>query len=134
MKGGIGSRRKNKHVWSLLILLLSVASIRRKLLKTTFVEEHIASIQIRTVAIFNWDLEKSINSKQIRYSDITTNSHRLFFNAFVYSWYFIIFFTFYDLNSYFWKNLFLLIGFLIMKTTFLYFPGMFENPAPAKYY
>jgi len=25
-------------------------------------------------------------------------------------------------------------GFLIMKTTFSYFPGMFENPAPAKYY
>ena len=24
--------------------------------------------------------------------------------------------------------------FFIMKTTFTYFPGMFENPAPAKYY
>ena len=31
---------------------------------------------------------------------------------------------------YFWKHLFLFRGFLIMKTTFSYFPGMFENPEP----
>ena len=42
-------------------------------------------------------------------------NHRFFFDAFVYSWYFIIFF-------------------LIMKTKFSYFPGMLENPTPAKYY
>jgi len=35
-------------------------------------------------------------------------------------------------QSYFWKHLFLFRGFLLMKTTFSYFPGMFENPAPAK--
>jgi len=34
-------------------------------------------------------------------------------------------------ESYLWKHLFLFRGFLIMKTTFSYFPGMFENPAPA---
>ena len=38
MKGGIGLRRK-KGFQSLLILLLSAASIRRKLLKTTYSEE-----------------------------------------------------------------------------------------------
>ena len=46
-------------------------------------------------------------------------------------WYFIIFCIFHDL-SYFWKHLFLFRGFLIMKTTFSYFPGIFKNPAPAK--
>ena len=30
-------------------------------------------------------------------------------------------------------NFVLFRGFWIMKTTFSYFPGMFENPAPAKY-
>ena len=39
-------------------------------------------------------------------------------------------FSFYE--SYFWKHLFLFRGFLIKKTTFSYFPGMFENPAPTK--
>ena len=55
MKGGIG--------WSLLILLLSVASIRRKLLKTTQTEE------IQKVATFNLD-RKIINlipNKSFRY-------------------------------------------------------------------
>ena len=36
---GFGLTAKNKRFWSLLILLLSVASIRRKLLKTTHTEE-----------------------------------------------------------------------------------------------
>ena len=32
------------------------------------------------------------------------------------------------------KDVFLFRGFWIMKTTFSYFPGMVENPAPVKYY
>ena len=36
--------------------------------------------------------------------------------------------SFYDL-----KTFFLFRGFLVMKTTFTYFPGMFQNPAPAKF-
>ena len=40
MKGGIGLRRKTSAFDPFLILLLSVASIRRKLLKTTHTEEH----------------------------------------------------------------------------------------------
>ena len=39
MKGGTGYGGKNKRFWSLLILLLPVASIRKKLLKTTHDEE-----------------------------------------------------------------------------------------------
>ena len=34
-------------------------------------------------------------------------------------------------ESYFWKHLFLFRVFLIMKTTFQFFSGIFENPAPA---
>ena len=47
-------------------------------------------------------------------------------------YYFIILFLWSD--SYFLKHLFLFRGFLIMKTKFSYCPGMFEIPAPAKYY
>ena len=39
MKGGKGFRRKNKRFWSLLILLLSVAYVRKKIIKTTYTEE-----------------------------------------------------------------------------------------------
>ena len=54
-----------KRFWSLLILLLSVASIRRKLLKTTHTKEH-TSIQIQKVATFNSDhKKKQFNFKQI---------------------------------------------------------------------
>ena len=82
---GVKAYSENKRFWSLLILLLSVASIRRKWLKMT----HTA--QPCTV-YFLWS------------------------------------------KSYFWKHSFLFRGFLILKTTFSYFPGMFENPAPGKYY
>ena len=52
--------------------------------------------------------------------------------AFVYSWYLIIFLYFLWSDCYFLKYSFLKFGrFLIMKTIFSYFPGMFENPAPA---
>ena len=55
MKDGIGLRRKIFNGdCMLLILLLSVASIRRKLLETTNTE-NVASIQIQKVAIFDSD-------------------------------------------------------------------------------
>ena len=44
---------KNKRFWSLLILLLSVVSIRRKSLKTTYMLNNVASTQIEKVAIHN---------------------------------------------------------------------------------
>ena len=81
---------KNYRFWSLLIFLLSVASIRRKVLKTTSTEENIAYIQIQKVAIY--DLYRKIinliSNKSFRY--YTTYSHRLSFATFVYSWFFII--------------------------------------------
>ena len=39
MKGGYRLTAKNKRFWSLLILLLSVASLMRKLLKMAYTEE-----------------------------------------------------------------------------------------------
>ena len=50
---------------------------------------------------------------------------------FVYSWYFVIFFLFFLIWEFLLKFFFLFRRFLIMKTTFSYFPRMFENPAPA---
>ena len=44
---------KNRHFWSLLILLLSVASLRRKLVKTTHSKE-----QIQKVSRFSSDRKK----------------------------------------------------------------------------
>ena len=71
--------------------------------------KNVAFIQIQKDATFNSDRKKNqFNSIQI--SDITNNSHRLFFDAFLFR------------------------GVLIMKTTFSYFSGMFENPVSAKYY
>ena len=49
---------KNIRWWSLLILLLSVAPIGRKLLKTTH-PKNVASIQIQKVAIFDSDPKKT---------------------------------------------------------------------------
>ena len=80
-----------KRFWSLLILLLSVASIRRKLLKTSHTEQlsghtngEKCNIQLRP---------SKINLIQKNHSDITTYSHRLSFATFVYSLYFIMFCT-----------------------------------------
>ena len=58
MKRGIGLRRKIFNGdYMLLILLLSVASIRKKLLKTTntLIPKNVASIQTQKVAIFDSD-------------------------------------------------------------------------------
>ena len=101
---------KNKCFWSLLILFLSVASIRRKLLKKRLIPKTVGFIQIQKVATFNSDRKKKSKKFQTNHSDITNNSHRLFFDAFLFR------------------------GVLIMKTTFSYFSGMFENPVSAKYY
>ena len=59
---------KNERFWSLLILLLSVASIRRKLLKSTYTEERMA-LQIQKVATFNSDRKKNqiIQKKSFKY-------------------------------------------------------------------
>ena len=59
---------KNNRFWSLLILLLSVASIRRKLLKSTYTEERMA-LQIQKVATFNSDRKKNqiIQKKSFKY-------------------------------------------------------------------
>ena len=46
----------------------------------------------------------------------------IFYNILYFSW----------SECYFWKHLFLFRRFLTMKTTFSYFPGMFENPEPVK--
>ena len=61
MKGGIGLRRKISASDR-----SNVASIRRKLLKTTHAEERIASIQIQKVATFNSD-SKLIPNKSFGY-------------------------------------------------------------------
>ena len=57
LKGGVHKtlKAKNKHFSSLLILLLSVASIKRKLLKTTHTNSESSK-----VATFESDLKKSI--------------------------------------------------------------------------
>ena len=77
---------KNNRAWSLLILLLSVASIMRKLLKTKLVPKKVESIQIEKVATDDSN-HKNINLIS-NHSDITNNSHRLIFDAFVNSCYF----------------------------------------------
>ena len=74
------------------------------------------SKQIKKVATFNSDRKK--NSKQI--IQILQLIILKFHNIFVYLW----------TESYFWKYVFLSRGFLKMKTTFLYYPRIFENPAP----
>ena len=53
-----------------------------------------------------------------------------------YSWYLIIYFLFFMIwvESYFKKTFIPVSRILTMKTTFSYFPGMFEIPALAKYY
>ena len=92
-KGGYRLNAIKKRFWSLLILLLSVASIRKKLLKT----KNVVSIQIQKDATFNSD-RKQINLIPNKSFKITNNSQRLFFEAFVNSWYFIIFCIFHDLR------------------------------------
>ena len=103
--------------WLILILFLSFASLRRKLLKTNYGKERSVHIQIQKVAIFESDRLK-INFIHISQSSI-------FFDAFVYSRYFIIFYI------YLWKHSFLFRRCLIMKTTFSYSLWMVDNPAPA---
>ena len=49
-------------------------------------------------------------------------------------WLLLIWFLYFMIRGLFlktWKYSFLFPGFLIMKTTFSYFPVMFENPVPA---
>ena len=77
-KRGYIPKAKNYRFLSLLILLLSVVSIRRKLLKTTYGEERSVH-KIQKVVIYDSGRKKN----QFNKSDITTCSHRLSFDAFV---------------------------------------------------
>ena len=77
-------------LWSLPILFLSVASIRSKLLKPTYTEERpykCKKLQHSTRIVKN-----QINSKQI-----VQLLQPIVIDAFVFSWYFIIF-SFHDLR------------------------------------
>ena len=65
--------------------------------------KNVASIQIQKVATFNSD-RKIINLIPKNQSDITNNSHRLFFDAFVYSSYFITRNKIKSIQIYFNKN------------------------------
>ena len=92
---------------------------------------------LRMVTLIQKDAPFNLDCKQINL--IPNKSFRFYkqyssiiFDAFVNSWNFIIFCIFLWSESYFWKHLFLFWGFLIMKTKFSYFPGMFKNPTPAK--
>ena len=60
-----------KRFWPLLILLLSVASIGRKLLKTSHAE-FLASIQIEKIATYDLDCKKInlISNKSFRYYNL----------------------------------------------------------------
>ena len=115
----------------LLILLLSVASIWRKLLKTTHTEERGVHTNSESCNIQLGSKTNLIPNKSFRYHKQQSS---IIFRRIRYSWYFIISFYLSWSESYFSKHLFLFRGVFIMKTTFSYFPGMFKNPAPAKYY
>ena len=95
MKGGVGSRQKN-HFWSLQILMLSVASIRRKLLKRTYTEEQ--SVHMKSESFYiRLESQKNpfnvLNFKHIIYI-LQSIVVYYFFNTFINSWYLIIFFKF----------------------------------------
>ena len=85
-EGGYRLNAIKKRFWSLLILLLSVASIRRKLLKITYTQE-----QIQKIATFNTD-HKIINLIPNNHSDkskICSDQKRLFFAVSIYPlWFF----------------------------------------------
>ena len=66
MKGGIGLRRKIFNGdCMLLILLLSVVSIRRKLLKTTNTEERCVHTNSKSCNIRLGSVKNQFNPKQI---------------------------------------------------------------------
>ena len=68
-KGPIQVTAKNKRFWSLLILILSVASIRRKLLNTTHAEETEINISKSNSRI--------IKIKNIMKFDLYTNASKI---------------------------------------------------------
>jgi len=93
-----GNRLTSKNIrwWLLLFLLLSVASIRRKLLKTAYTEER--SVHTNSESCNIRLGRKKINlipNKSFSYCKFATYNNR--FEPFVNIWYFIIFFKiFYD--------------------------------------
>ena len=110
---------KNKRFWSLLILLLSVASIKRKLIKRLILK-NVASIQIQKVAIFNSDRKKSklIPNKSFIYYNHTIIN---FFGTIVNSWHFIIIFIL------FFLSIFRLQLVFAAGAGFSNIPGKYEN-------
>ena len=68
---------KNIQWWMLLILLLSVASIWRKLLTTTHKEKR--SVHTNSKSCNNWHGSYKINLFQTNHSDISTYNHRFYF-------------------------------------------------------
>ena len=88
---GYRPNAKNKCFWSLLILFLSVAFIRKKLVKNDSHRRNTNSNKFRKLQYSTRIVRNQFNS------DITINGHRLFFDALVFSWYFIMFLIFYDL-------------------------------------
>ena len=84
-KRGYKLTAKNKHFWSLLILVLSVVSLRRKFLKTTYTWERSVHTNLESCNI------RRINCKLINLISSTSfiYYHQLFFHMFIYS--FIIF-------------------------------------------
>ena len=104
--------------------------IMRKLLKTTNTEELRVHTNSESCNIQLGSLNHQFNSKEIIQILLTLvidyfSTHS---QIVVLSYYFV-FFMIWELL---WKHLFLFRRFLIMQTTFSYFPGMFENPVPAK--
>ena len=73
---------RNNCFWSLLMLLLSVASVRRKWEKTTHIEERSVHPNSEGCNIQLWSKKKT--KFQTNHLHITTNNHRLFFDVFVY--------------------------------------------------
>ena len=118
-----------KRFWSILILLLSVASIRRKLLKTSHTEERSAHTNWENCNIQLRPWKNQFNFKQI------IQILQPIVNNYLSPYLYIVDFSYVLIGMIWeilWKHLFLFGVFLIMKTTFSYFPGMFKNPAPAK--
>ena len=104
----------NNCFWLLLIILLSIVSILRKLLKTYHTEEHRFLSNSESCNIWLGSLKNQFNSKQ---------SFQIFF---IYSLYFIIFFPFNDLRVTY-ENMHSCFEDFFNGQHFSYFPGMCQS-------
>jgi len=94
--------------------------------------KNVSSMQIQKFATFNSDREQINLSPNKSFRYYNQYSSIIFRRIRIWLIFHNIFFYFFLIRL--WKHLFLFQGFLIMKTTFSYFPGMFKNPAPAECY